>query len=55
MSTIEKFFAGAFALIAIYLFIYNGDKTSQVIKAFASGSSNIFATLQGRGNGGLLI
>lgn len=55
MTTLEKFFAGAFVLIAIYLFIYNGEKTSQVIKAFASGSSNIFATLQGRGSGGGLL
>lgn len=52
MSLLEKFFAGAFALIAIYLFVFNADKTSQVIKAFASGSSNVFATLQGRGGGG---
>lgn len=55
MSTLEKFFAGAFALIAIYLFVINGEKTSQVIKAFAAGSSNIFATLQGRGAGGGLL
>jgi hypothetical protein len=48
MSTLEKFIAGAFALIAIYLFVFNADKTSMVIKAFASGSSNVFQTLQGR-------
>lgn len=52
MSVLEKFITGAFALIAIYLFIYNGDKTSQVIKSFATGSSNVFATLQGRGSAG---
>lgn len=51
MSALEKFFAGAFGLIAIYLFIYNGEKTSQVIKSFAAGSSQIFTTLQGRGGG----
>ncbi len=55
MSTLEKFIAGAFGLIAIYLFVFNADKTSQVIKAFAAGSSNIFATLQGRGSGGGML
>jgi len=49
MSVLEKFFAGAFGLIAIYLFIYNGDKTSKVIESFAKGSSGVFSTLQGRG------
>lgn len=48
MSVLEKFITGAFALIAIYLFIFNGSKTSEVIKSFADGSSGVFKTLQGR-------
>jgi hypothetical protein len=55
VSTIEKFFTGAFVLIAIYLFVINGPKTSQVIQSLAAGSSSIFATLQGRGAGGQFL
>lgn len=48
MSTLEKFFAGAFALIAIYLFVFNANKSSEVISSFATGSAKVFQTLQGR-------
>lgn len=48
MNTLEKFIAGAFGLIAIYLFVFNANKSSEVIKSFAEGSSNVFKTLQGR-------
>jgi hypothetical protein len=45
---VERLFYFAFVLIAIYLFIYNGDKTSKVISAGSGGLSRIFETLQGR-------
>lgn len=48
MTVLEKFIAGAFGLIAIYLFVFNANKTSEVIKSFAAGSSQVFTTLQGR-------
>jgi len=39
---------GAFILIAIYLFISDGDKTVQVINALANNSVLAVKTLQGR-------
>lgn len=50
MSALEKFFAGAFVLIAIYL-ILTSQQTGNIITSFATGSSQVFATLQGRGAG----
>ena len=47
MSALEKFFAGAFALIAVYL-IFNAPNVSDVIGKFGSSSSDVFKTLQGR-------
>lgn len=49
MNTLEKVVAGIIALIAIYLFVFNADNTSKVIMSFASGGSELIATLQGRG------
>lgn len=54
MSTFEKFFAGAFALIAIYL-LFNSKQAATVIKTIGSTGAGLFGTLQGRnanfGNG----
>ena len=40
---------GAFILIAIYLLVYNGDKTVQVINALSGPTIQSIKTLQGRG------
>jgi hypothetical protein len=47
MQAVEKFFAGAFALIAIYLVVVNSQGTSSVVSSLGSSLSNIFSTLQG--------
>lgn len=47
MSTVEKVVLSAFVLIGIYL-VLQSENASKVINSLASGSSNIFATLQGR-------
>lgn len=38
----------AAGLIALYLVVYNGTKAGSVIKAGASGSTQIIKSLQGR-------
>lgn len=48
MSALEKFFAGAFVLIAIYL-LFNAPNVSNVIGQFGSSSGDVFRVLQGRG------
>ncbi len=55
LDLLEKFILGAFGLIMIYLFIFNAKQTSEVIRAFAAGSSQVFTTLQGRGSGGGML
>lgn len=52
MGTVEKAIMGIIALIAIYLFIFNGEKTSMVISNLAEGGATLVATLQGRGGFG---
>jgi len=51
MQAVEKFFAGAFALIAIYLVVVNSSGTSTVVGQLGNSLSNVFSTLQGRGGG----
>ncbi len=48
MDLLVKFFGGAFALIALYLIVRNSQGVNKVLEGFATGSSNVFATLQGR-------
>lgn len=48
MGTIEKLVLASFGLVAIYLFIFNASKTSEVIGAGAKGWSQVLTTLQGR-------
>jgi len=47
MSSFDKFIAGAFFLIALYL-IFNAPNVSNIIGQFGKTSSDVFATLQGR-------
>ncbi len=49
MDFLLKFFGGAFALIALYLIVQNASQVNTILKSFSSSSSNVFATLQGRG------
>jgi len=48
-----KFFAGAFALIAVYLILTQGAQVNIILNSFARSSSLIFSTLQGKGNSDL--
>lgn len=48
MDILVKFFGGAFALIGLYLVLRNYQGANKVLEGFATGSSNVFATLQGR-------
>ena len=52
MQAVEKFFAGAFGLILVYLVVINSSGTSTVVNSLGSQLSNVFSTLQGRGGGG---
>lgn len=45
---LKQFIGGAFALIALFLALAHAGGLSQAIGAGASGSSQIFKTLQGR-------
>lgn len=47
MDFLVKFFAGAFALIALYLIVTNGNQVNTILKSFSASSSNVFTTLQG--------
>ena len=47
MALVEKFVAGAFGLIVLYL-IFNAQNFDQVIGGIASNSAGVFGTLQGR-------
>jgi len=53
MDFLIKFFAGAFALVALYLIVQNASGVNQILTSFSKGSSNIFATLQGQRTGTL--
>ena len=54
MGALEKFFAGAFGLILVYLLVRNASGVNQILTGFARGSSQVFQTLQGNaGFGGI--
>lgn len=53
MQAVEKFFAGAFGLVLVYLVVINSSGTSTVVNSLGSQLSNVFSTLQGRGGSGL--
>lgn len=48
MSTIEKFFAGAFGLILVYLLVANWQGVNQILQGLANFNVKTFSTLQGR-------
>lgn len=49
MAAVEKFFAGAFGLIALYLILSNrGESANKVLKGLGSFNATTFGTLQGR-------
>jgi hypothetical protein len=45
---VRNFFAGAFALIALFLIVAHAGGFAQAIGAGATGTSKVFSTLQGR-------
>lgn len=45
---IRNVIGGAFVLIGIYLFIYNGDKTVKVLNSLGGQSVGAIKVLQGR-------
>jgi len=47
MSSFDKFIAGAFFLIALYL-VFQSENVARVIGQFGASSEGIFKTLQGR-------
>lgn len=49
MQFFEKFFGGAFLLILVYLLVRNAGGVNKILQSFASGSSQVFSTLQGNG------
>lgn len=48
MSKIFDVVAGAGVLIAIFLFLFHGDKTVKIITSLSSASTNSIKALQGR-------
>lgn len=48
MGAVEKFFAGAFGLIALYLVVTNASGSNAVLKGLGSFNAQTFGTLQGR-------
>lgn len=48
MAFAEKFFASAFALIALYLIVFNANGANQVLSGLGEFNSQTFRTLQGR-------
>lgn len=47
-GTVDKYIAGAFALIALYLLIANADESNTVIKALGNFNVGAIKALQGR-------
>ncbi len=47
-TELKQFIGGAFALIALFLILAHAGGLSKAIGAGASGSSQVFRTLQGR-------
>lgn len=47
MQTLEKFLLGGLVLVGIYL-VVNSEQVGGIFQSFASGTSQIFSTLQGR-------
>jgi hypothetical protein len=48
MKGLMGVFGGVGILIGIYLFVYNGDRTVQIINALANPAITSIKTLQGR-------
>jgi len=48
VSFLEKFFAGAFGLILVYLLVTNWQGVNQILSGFASFNAKTFSVLQGR-------
>lgn len=48
MDFFLKFFAGAFALVALYLVVTNATQVNTILTSFSRSSGNIFSVLQGR-------
>lgn len=48
MGNIEKVAAGMGALIALYLVVFNGDKSNQVLQGLGSFTTGTVKALQGR-------
>lgn len=48
MDTLNRFLAGAFGLILVFLIVDRASGANQVLREFGQQSSNIFRTLQGR-------
>jgi hypothetical protein len=48
MGAVEKFFAGAFGLIALYLVVTNASGANTVLKGLGNFNATTFGTLQGR-------
>lgn len=48
MNTVEKFYTGAFALIALFLVASNAGSFNTILNGLASFNTSTFRTLQGR-------
>ena len=49
MSKVFDVVAGAGVLIAIFLFLFHGDKTVKIITSLSSAATSAITSLQGRG------
>lgn len=47
-GTVEKFFAGAFGLIALYLIVFYADGANKVLRGLGQFNALTFGTLQGK-------
>lgn len=52
MQFLEKFFAGAFGLILVYLLVANWQGVNGILDGFGKFNVRTFTTLQGRGGVG---
>lgn len=48
MNTLSGYIAGALALIALYLIVFNASKSAQVISSLSSANTGAIKALQGR-------
>jgi hypothetical protein len=51
MSFLEKFFAGAFGLILVYLLVKNWQGVNGILSGFANFNAKTFSVLQGNNTG----